>query len=306
MANIPKYRWTQNPLILLSYAAVVLAVLSTLTLPLLASSDSDAVNFDTFCPGFKNLYLCVGAKKSPGLRNNVLLASMAGARNARALLLNSEGISGPLPTGLGAFSNLSYVALANNKLTGPIPPSVGHLHDSLREIVLLNNQLSGCLPGELGMLSKAVVIDAGMNQLTGPIPPLFSCLSRVEQLNLAGNRLYGHVPDALCRLAGPAGRLSNLTLSGNYFVAVGPACAALIKDGGVLDVKHNCISGFPNQRPAAECAAFQSQRKTCPEEASTQVSCPAAATMHMNAAPPRDQRKTTRDYYSYVTYASLR
>jgi hypothetical protein len=28
--------------------------------------------------------------------------------------------------------------------------------------------------------------------------------------------------------------------------------------------------------------------------------------MHMNAAPPRDQRKTTRDYYSYVTYASLR
>lgn len=294
MANIPKCRWTQNPLILLSYAAVVLAVLSTLTLPLLASSDLDAVNFKKFCLVLKNQYLCLGQNAEPR------------ARNAMALLLNSEGISGPLPTALGAFSNLSYLALANNKLTGPIPPSVGHLHHSLREIVLLNNQLSGCLPGELGMLSKAVVIDAGMNQLTGPIPPLLSCLSRVEQLNLAGNRLYGHVPDALCRLAGPAaGRLSNLTLSGNYFVAVGPACAALIKDG-VLDVKNNCISGFANQRPPAECAVFQSQPKTCPEEASTQVSCPAAATMHMNAAPPRDQRKTTRDYYSYVTYASLR
>lgn len=298
MANIPKYRWTQNPLILLSCAGAVLAV-STLMLPVPAASQT--INFKNLCIGVhKILDACVGANAE--LRQ---VSMAAGARNARALLLNSEGISGPLPTGLGAFSNLSYVALANNKLTGPIPPSVGHLHHSLREIVFLNNQLSGCLPGELGMLSKAVVMDAGMNQLTGPIPPLFSCLSRVEQLNLAGNRLYGHVPDALCRLAGPAGRLSNLTLSGNYFVAVGPACAALIKDG-VLDVKNNCISGFANQRPPAECAAFQSQPKTCPEEASTQVSCPAAATMHMNAAPPRDQRKTTRDYYSYVTYASLR
>ncbi|AQK53605.1 uncharacterized protein LOC100856884 isoform 2 [Zea mays] len=222
-----------------------------------------------------------------------------GFTDAKALLLNHNNLSGPLPSNLG-FSKLSYLALANNKLTGPIPPSISNLEDSLFEVLLLNNQLSGCLPHELGMLTKAAVIDAGMNQLTGPIPSSFSCLISVEQLNLAGNRLYGQVPDALCKLAGPAGRLANLTLSGNYFTSAGPACAALIKDG-VLDVKNNCIPGLTNQRRPAECAAFQSQPKTCPA-ASTQVTCPAAAASR-NAAAPGERK--VKDYSSYVTYATL-
>ena len=223
-----------------------------------------------------------------------------GATDSKALLLNYNNLSGPLPSDLG-FSKVSYLALANNRLTGPIPPSIEHLQDSLFELLLLNNQLSGCLPHELGMLHKAAVIDAGMNRLTGPIPSSFSCLSSVEQLNLAGNRLYGPVPDALCKLAGPAGRLANLTLSGNYFTSVGPACAALIKDG-VLDVKNNCIPGLADQRRPAECAAFQSQPKTCPAASTQQVACPAAAAAKAAAVP--GERKA-RDYSSYVTYATL-
>uniref|UniRef100_A0A804NTD7 Leucine-rich repeat (LRR) family protein n=1 Tax=Zea mays TaxID=4577 RepID=A0A804NTD7_MAIZE len=234
-----------------------------------------------------------------GLGGNTHGHGHLGFTDAKALLLNHNNLSGPLPSNLG-FSKLSYLALANNKLTGPIPPSISNLEDSLFEVLLLNNQLSGCLPHELGMLTKAAVIDAGMNQLTGPIPSSFSCLISVEQLNLAGNRLYGQVPDALCKLAGPAGRLANLTLSGNYFTSAGPACAALIKDG-VLDVKNNCIPGLTNQRRPAECAAFQSQPKTCPA-ASTQVTCPAAAASR-NAAAPGERK--VKDYSSYVTYATL-
>ena len=221
-----------------------------------------------------------------------------GITDAKALLLNYNSLSGPVPANIG-FSKLSYLALANNKLTGPIPPAIAHLQDSLLEVLLLNNQLSGCLPHELGMLTKTAVIDAGMNQLTGPIPSSFSCLNSVEQLHLAGNRLYGEVPDALCKLAGPAGRLANLTLSGNYFTSVGPACSALIKDG-VLDVKKNCIPGFANQRGPAECASFLSQPKTCPA-ASAHVACPAADAK--NAVAP--EGRMARDYSSYVTYATL-
>ncbi|GJN21588.1 hypothetical protein PR202_gb09075 [Eleusine coracana subsp. coracana] len=218
--------------------------------------------------------------------------------DGKALLVSNNKLSGALPAEL-AFFKMNYLAVANNKLSGPIPQSFGHLQDSLVEMLLLNNQLSGCLPHEVGMLHKASVIDAGMNQLTGPIPSSFSCLSSVEQLNLAGNRLYGDVPDAVCKLAGTAGRLANLTLSGNYFTSVGPACAVLIKDG-VLDVKNNCIPGLANQRRPAECAAFQSQPKTCPA-ATTQVTCPAAAATNAAAAGERK----ARDYSSYVTYATL-
>jgi hypothetical protein len=243
--------------------------------------------------------ISVGNAASKGFIPGIPHPKIPGVTDAKALLLNYNNLSGSLPSNLG-FSKLSYLALANNKLTGPIPSSISHLQDSLFEVLLLNNQLSGCLPHELGMLTKAAVIDAGMNQLTGPIPSSFSCLSSVEQLNLAGNRLYGQVPDALCKLAGPAGRLANLTLSGNYFTSVGPACATLIKDG-VLDVKNNCIPGLDNQRRAAECAAFQSQPKTCPAASTTQVTCPAAAAM--DAAAPGERK--VRDYSSYVTYATL-
>ena len=221
-----------------------------------------------------------------------------GATNSKALLLNYNNLSGTLPANLG-FSKLSYLALANNKLTGPIPTSIAQAQDSLLEVLLLNNQLSGCLPHELGMLTKTTVIDAGMNQLTGPIPSSFSCLNSVEQLNLAGNRLYGQVPDALCKLAGPAGRLANLTLSSNYFTSVGPACSVLIKDG-VLDVKKNCMPGYANQRGPAECASFLSQPKTCPA-ATGHVSCPAADVK--NAVAP--EGRVAKDYSSYVTYATL-
>lgn len=223
-----------------------------------------------------------------------------GATSSKALLLNYNNLAGPLPATLG-FSKLSYLALANNKLTGPIPPSISHLQDTLHEVLLLNNQLSGCLPRELGMLINAAVIDAGMNQLTGPIPSSFSCLTSVEQLNLGGNRLYGEIPDALCKLAaGPAGRLANLTLSSNYFTSVGPACLSLIKDG-VLNVKNNCIPGFANQRRPAECASFHSQPKTCPAASATHAACPAAAANA--AAAPAD--RVAKDYSSYVTYATL-
>lgn len=238
-----------------------------------------------------NIRLKIDPKKGGGI--------IPGFTDAKALLLNYNNLSGPLPANLG-FSKLSYLALANNKLTGPIPQSIGQANDTLVEVVLLNNQLSGCLPHELGMLTKTSVIDAGMNQLTGPIPLSFSCLSSIEQLNLAGNRLSGQVPDALCNLAGPAGRLSNLTLSSNYFTSVGPACSALIKDG-VLDVKRNCIAGFANQRGPAECASFLSQPKTCPV-LSARVACPAAADKKNAAAP---DVSLARDYYSYVTYATL-
>jgi hypothetical protein len=224
------------------------------------------------------------------------IAGDSGFTNAKALLLNNNILSGPIPNNIG-FSKLSYLALANNKLTGSIPSSIAHAQDTLLEVLLLNNQLSGCLPHELGMLTKAAVIDAGMNQLTGPIPASFSCLSNVEQLNLAGNRLYGEIPEAVCKLAGPSGRLVNLTLSSNYFTSVGAACETLIKQG-VLDVKNNCIPGYINQRRPAECLSFLSQpHKMCSSGSTPAAAAKAAVTYHQN--------RKRKDYYAYLTYATL-
>ncbi|KAG0452059.1 hypothetical protein HPP92_026153 [Vanilla planifolia] len=177
------------------------------------------------------------------------------------LFLNNNLFSQPLPADLGS-SQVSYLTLANNAFTGTIPRSIGNASATLIEVLFLNNRLAGCLPYQIGLLKMATVFDAGFNQITGPIPYSFGCLLKVEQLNLAGNLLYGTVPDVVCRLA-VTSNLANLSLSGNYFTWLGHSCWGLIKTG-VLDVRQNCILGLPEQRPKAECVRFFLHSKFCP------------------------------------------
>ncbi|CAL5326220.1 hypothetical protein CsSME_00005645 [Camellia sinensis var. sinensis] len=182
--------------------------------------------------------------------------------NLDALFLNNNQFTGEIPDNLGNTSAL-YLTLANNQFTGPIPKSIGQAKINLLEVLLLNNKLSGCLPYEIGLLKIATVFDASMNQLTGPIPRSFGCLEEMQLLNLSFNKLYGTVPEELCQLDD----LSNLTLSFNYFTQVGPDCRELIKRN-VLDVRMNCILDLPFQKSKAECAAFFSINRSCPDEKS--------------------------------------
>ncbi|CAN1294620.1 Uncharacterized protein At4g06744, partial [Linum perenne] len=116
-----------------------------------------------------------------------------------------------------------------------IPKSIGSCKNLL-QVLFLNNKFSGCLPVEIGNLNKAKIFDLGGNSLAGPIPASFSCLSAMDTLNLARNKLGGAVLEALCELP----KIVNLSLSDNYFTQVGPACRALIKKK-ILDMRWNCI-----------------------------------------------------------------
>lgn len=183
------------------------------------------------------------------------------SKDLDALFINNNFFMTRLPDNLGAAAatHIAYLTLANNKFFGPIPRSIFRALSDLSEILLLNNLLSGCVPYELGFLKEAVVIDVGNNRLTGPLPWSLGCLQSLEILNFAGNMLYGQVPETVCSL----GKVANLSLSDNYFTTVGPACWRLMKSG-VLDVRKNCIPGFPLQRSAEECAAFLARPRYCP------------------------------------------
>ncbi|CAI9769963.1 unnamed protein product [Fraxinus pennsylvanica] len=177
------------------------------------------------------------------------------------LFVNNNNFMQKLPDNLGSTPAL-YLTLANNKFIGPIPRSIGlgQTSKTLIEVLFLNNQLSGCLPYEIGLLEKATVFDVSRNFLTGPIPQSFACLSKMEILNLANNQFYGPVPELLCKLP----HLGNLSLSNNYFTQIGPECWKLIRKK-VLDFRMNCIPGLPMQRSPAQCQAFLSRPKFCPQ-----------------------------------------
>ena len=83
MASHPKWHLPQNLLILLPYTAALVAF-STLTLPLLASSQT--IDFKRTCVGLDNLLqLCVGAKPPPELERGSL--PRAGYARQRSLAL---------------------------------------------------------------------------------------------------------------------------------------------------------------------------------------------------------------------------
>ncbi|URD76698.1 leucine Rich Repeat [Musa troglodytarum] len=207
------------------------------------------------------------------------------------LFLNNNNFNQQLPANLGS-SPVAYLTLANNGFTGSLPRSIFNASRTLVEVLFLNNKLSGCLPYEIGTLSTATVFDVGSNQFTGPIPWSFGCLLQVEQLNLAGNLLYGEVPDVVCRLA-KDGNLANLSLSGNYFTSVGHSCWELIKRK-VLDVRQNCIPWFPEQRRPVECWRFLWHRKFCPLFHYIPCSLPKCAPKPAAPPPP-----------GYMTYKAL-
>ena len=76
------------------------------------------------------------------------------------ILLNSNRLSGSIPTELGNLTGLEDLRLHNNKLSGTIPTELGQL-SSLTSLSLGDNQLSGSIPTELGNLTD----------LQYPVPP---------------------------------------------------------------------------------------------------------------------------------------
>ncbi len=96
----------------------------------------------------------------------------------------------------GSKSELPRLTLANNQLTGPIPPELGNL-SALRELGLYGNYLTGPIPAELGNLSNLRSLWLHGNQLTGPIPSELGSLEDLISLQLTRNRLTGCVPAGL-------------------------------------------------------------------------------------------------------------
>jgi Leucine-rich repeat (LRR) protein len=79
-------------------------------------------------------------------------ASIANLVNLRSINLGLNLFGGSLPFGLFAqMSNLAFIDLLFNELTGSIPASVGQL-TALEYLDLSQNALTGVIPTELGIL----------------------------------------------------------------------------------------------------------------------------------------------------------
>ena len=153
------------------------------------------------------------------------------------LRLANNNLSGPIPPELASLSSLQELSLSNNDLSGRIPPELGNL-SSLVELFLHSNQLIGSVPPELGRLSALEQLFLSGNELSGRIPPELGSIPSLQRLGLSSNDLVGPIPTELTSLP-----LVDLYLSSNELTGRIPPGLASIASLGQLYLSFNELSG---------------------------------------------------------------
>ncbi|KAL6870779.1 hypothetical protein ACP4OV_014627 [Aristida adscensionis] len=128
------------------------------------------------------------------------LGSLANCTDLIDFSVSGNRLRGHVPSTIGNLtSQLQYLYLAQNQLTGEFPPGIANLRNLL--IVSLGvNQFTGALPGWLGTLKALQKVSLGSNLFTGQIPSSLSNLSQLGELYLYSNHLIGQIPSSFGKL----------------------------------------------------------------------------------------------------------
>jgi len=180
------------------------------------------------CPSaisLSDLYTLRSATEITCISNDGLQDVLSGKLNSNIKYLHNlkrlhleGGNFGSIPKEIGLLTNLEFLWLPHNELTGTISGEIGKL-TKLKSLNLNGNKLQGQLPAEIGDLSLLENMELYNNQLDGTIPTTLARLSRLENLWLNKNRLTGTIPQSL----GNLGKLHNLVLADNRLVGKVPA-----------------------------------------------------------------------------------
>ena len=152
--------------------------------------------------------------------------------------LAENQLTGEIPPELGDLTNLESLVLNNNELTGPIPAALGDL-TNLRALNLWSNELTGPIPAALGDLTNLESLNLGWNELTGSIPAWLGDLSNLVELVLPVSQLTGPIPAEL----GDLSNLVRLDLSFNRLTGPIPAWLGDLTNLEFLDLGTNRLTG---------------------------------------------------------------
>ncbi|KAI9326177.1 hypothetical protein BDR26DRAFT_877910 [Obelidium mucronatum] len=143
--------------------------------------------------------------------------------NLTVLNLQNNALNGSIPIDIMKLIHLEYLNLSCNQLSGKIPVELAHTLSKLTSLYLHKNRLTGPLPSTLGNLLLLKELQLNDNLLTGRIPPFLGMLSQLEYLHLNNNLLTGPVPEEI----GSLDQLKMLHLLGNSLF--GPLPAAVVE-----------------------------------------------------------------------------
>uniref|UniRef100_A0A2N9ICK1 non-specific serine/threonine protein kinase n=1 Tax=Fagus sylvatica TaxID=28930 RepID=A0A2N9ICK1_FAGSY len=115
------------------------------------------------------------------------------------IILDNNKITGSIPTSLGHLTKVIFLSLSLNQINGSILPEIGNLKN-LKSLCLDHNNLTGPIPSSLGHLTDLEVMVLSSNQINGSIPPELVNCSSLRTLSLRHNYLTSSIPSQIRNL----------------------------------------------------------------------------------------------------------
>ncbi|KAK6288902.1 hypothetical protein POUND7_000443 [Theobroma cacao] len=156
----------------------------------------------------------------------------------------SYSFSSPsIPSCLSNLNRLQFLGLSGIRLQGNIWSAIGNL-STITHLDLSNNMLEGIVPEFLESLCNLREIDLSMNKIDHDVSEIIQSLSRcnldrLESLDLAFNKLFGHLTNQL----GQFKNLAYLSLQENSISGPIPLPIGKLSSLKVLDVSDNQLTG---------------------------------------------------------------
>ena len=152
------------------------------------------------------------------------LPLLSGAFEIEQIYLTKNAFSGAIPHSYYTFSNLFYLGIATNDISGTLSADIGNLKslrnfyagynaiestipDTVGNLRLLEyfemtrNGLYGTIPSTMGALTRLLVLELNVNDLTGVLPNELGNLDAMHTLYLHENAIQGTIPDSYSRMS---------------------------------------------------------------------------------------------------------
>jgi Leucine rich repeat len=151
--------------------------------------------------------------------------------------LSANALTGSLPREIGEMVKLRYFAVNSNYLTGALPSQIG-LATNLQAFYASFNTLSGSLPTQIGQLTNLHRFSVSMNRLTGSIPSQIEKMSNLQGLDLSANTLTGSLPSQIGQLT----KLKFLSIDANNLTAEIPSSVCLLRNAMLKYLSADCVA----------------------------------------------------------------